>query len=134
MEVAPDPRRLWRAGDDWAWCRGVYTHHQRVAIHQREPFEDGDSRATVVATASDGDDLAGAPDVPANPSSRRNGITVDLYCELCGGWFALRIAQHKGQTIIDVMKTRDGEGTTNRPTAGPAAPAARRATRPLRER
>ena len=88
------------------------THHQRVDIHQREPFEDGDSRTTVVATASDGDDLAGAPDVPANPSSRRNGITVDLYCELCGGWFALRIAQHKGQTIIDVMKTRDGEGTT----------------------
>ena len=90
------------------WCRGVFTHHQRVAIHQREPFEDGDSHATVVATASDGDDLAGAPDVPGNPSSRRNGITVDLYCELCAGWFALRIAQHKGQTIVDVMKTQAG--------------------------
>ena len=42
-----------------------------------------------------------------NPSSRRHGISVYYWCELCGGRSILGISQHKGSTQIETRPILD---------------------------
>ncbi len=78
-------------------CRGETLHHDRVTTHSRE--EDGVATVVVV----DVPDTRGAmPAVAGNPSGRRSGVVVEGWCELCGGRWALTLAQHKGSTMIAV--------------------------------
>ncbi|HXU03825.1 MAG TPA: hypothetical protein VN903_22825, partial [Polyangia bacterium] len=39
-----------------------------------------------------------------NPSGRRDGIAIDLWCESCKEGSTLTIAQHKGMTAIGWRK------------------------------
>jgi hypothetical protein len=36
-----------------------------------------------------------------NPSARRHGLTMTVFCENCHTKSSLRVAQHKGQTLLD---------------------------------
>lgn len=36
-----------------------------------------------------------------NPSPRRDGVSIEIKCELCGKPFALNVYQHKGQTFVE---------------------------------
>ena len=47
-------------------------------------------------------DASHRPPVPSNPSERRSGIAIEGWCENCHGRWLLTLAQHKGQTEIDL--------------------------------
>ena len=77
-------------------------HHDAVTVYSR-PKED--AKETFV-TKVDGivSTVTIAPSDGKNPSDRRDGIAIDLWCEACGTTgMQLTIEQHKGVTII---KTR----------------------------
>lgn len=78
-------------------CRGNNLHSISVSIHERD--EDAVptmrtlvARTTVMTELVESDAL--------NPSSRRQGITIQFYCETCEATPMLRFAQHKGNTEV----------------------------------
>ena len=76
-----------------AVCGSEWTHHRAVDIHERA-CEDAPTASSRVY----GD---GAPR-SANPSSRRDGLVIRLYCEECDATTTeLAISQHKGQTFLE---------------------------------
>ena len=91
-----------RVGDDdvlhCPHCGGSYLHHESVTVYSRR--EDADqTHETRVA-----DRLTECGIVPsklsANPSSRRDGVSITFSCEGCPTRLELTLAQHKGQTEI----------------------------------
>lgn len=80
-----------------AHCGGNNLRHVRVDLHTR-PKEDADSTITTITLHG----CAGSATLPptTNPSSRRDGVAVLLSCETCPGLTELRIAQHKGETVV----------------------------------
>ena len=80
-------------------CDSDYLHHGRVICYERSEDEPN----TAVLSMENGGFVAieKRPSVDCkNPSSRRNGLTIDFYCEQCGEGLELLISQHKGQTFI----------------------------------
>jgi hypothetical protein len=77
---------------------GSNLHHGKVEVFYRT---EDDER--VLVTAIDRR-IVKADLVPnagsGNPSSRRNGIRVHFWCELCGDGLIFNLAQHKGQTLL----------------------------------
>jgi hypothetical protein len=77
-------------------CGGNYLRHDGVFVFNR--VEDG--KVTTVTTMNGGETTV--CQVPSertsNPSSRRHGIAIRFWCELCAGTAELAIAQHKGCT------------------------------------
>jgi hypothetical protein len=73
-------------------------HHGRLTVYHR--CED-EARLTRI-DVSNGSALIKRIDSEGsgNPSSRRNGLAIDFYCELCDLSSELTIAQHKGQTLL----------------------------------
>jgi len=72
---------------------GAYLHHRVVNVYSRQ--EDNPSQLTSVfhnGTVNVQNNARG------NPSARRDGVSIRFSCELCGGGYALELAQHKGQT------------------------------------
>ncbi|MBN6112443.1 hypothetical protein HEP73_04364 [Xanthomonas sp. GW] len=81
-------------------CMFNYLHHYQIDI-----FERGEDAATglhvqVVDGSCTTDTL-----LRDNPSSRRHGLTVGLWCEGCRARLLLTIAQHKGVTLVDLIDT-----------------------------
>lgn len=79
-------------------CGSEYLHHAKVTI-----FDRGEDAETVVRTEVQGSKLSVNPldQGQGNPSSRRDGVTVDFWCEGCGASpITLTIGQHKGMTEI----------------------------------
>ncbi len=80
-------------------CGGENLHQTDVSVFNRV-VEDGPSIAVVI------DHKTGMPladDPTRNPSSRRQGLIVEFWCETCDddrGRQNLEIAQHKGNTFI----------------------------------
>lgn len=72
-------------------CGDEYLHHVAVDLHHRVE-EDSDTASIRV--------YGGMVATTENPSSRRSGISILLWCEHCHGLTELTIAQHKGQTFI----------------------------------
>lgn len=84
-----------------------YLHHQGVTYFARE--EDGAFGTRVDVKERDDDEtpfhhVCVNTDthnrLTENPSLRRGGIAILLWCELCGGSYEFCIAQHKGQTLV----------------------------------
>ena len=84
-----------------------YLHHQGVAYFARE--EDGAFGTRVEVKEKDVDktpfhrvcvNTDTHNQLGGNPSIRRGGIAILLWCELCGGSYEFCIAQHKGQTLV----------------------------------
>lgn len=95
--------------DDMLQCPhcqdGVYLHSDTVYIFNRR--EDAD-KVEVISVNTDSEVVKSKPpnDLSGNPSSRRHGIKIAFYCEVCQDWgntserYYLNIAQHKGVTFM----------------------------------
>ncbi len=51
-------------------------------------------------------------DLSRNPSTRRDGIRINLWCEECNFVHDLEIKQHKGQTLFQIVNIRSGGDAT----------------------
>ena len=75
-------------------------HHTKVEVFMREA-EDSETGIHTTATSNNTftDDFMGC-----NPSKRRDGIIIHLYCEHCEDYnISLEIAQHKGVTLLQAV-------------------------------
>lgn len=90
-------------------CDDAYLHQGMVEVYNR-PEDDNLVRCTVI----DGSDVLShtIPNAKSNnPSTRRTGIVIHFECEHCADIdFKLRIAQHKGFTLMD-WEYEDGSDT-----------------------
>jgi hypothetical protein len=77
-------------------CGGLCLHHGRVEVFER-PREDAPEGLHVTVH---GMQLAVTTDLTGNPSARRNGLRIVLWCEWCQAHPALTLAQHKGSTYL----------------------------------
>ena len=104
--------------DDDTWlmcpeCNDNYLHHASVTVYNRT--EDAEkTRVTHLGTGMDGfthdvegglDDTLTSATVESehcnNPSSRRHGLQITFYCEVCGSKPVLNLYQHKGFTGLE---------------------------------
>jgi len=98
-------------------CGSTYVHHDEVAIFERgEDCEKGlRVRVLGVDVIWEGD--TGPKRRPAsvlieeslvgNPSARRQGVCVYLWCEDCRERSSLMIAQHKGGTYLTCAPVKE---------------------------
>lgn len=95
-------------------CSGDYLHHFRVDNYMRKEDDQigthlasGDLSPKIkINPPEEGlqDDLENVSmdkDMSENPSFRRHGLIISFFCECCGKISKLKIAQHKGQTIVE---------------------------------
>lgn len=73
------------------------THHDLVEVFERED----DARNGLHVTIHNGK-IKTDSNISNNPSSRRQGIAIRLYCESGCNSFELQISQHKGQTFFNL--------------------------------
>lgn len=78
-------------------CGNCNLHHEAIEWWTRPGGEDGHSEVTILGEVREGR----VPDHSHNPSSRRNGLRLRLYCEFGCDVPALDISQHKGVTFIE---------------------------------
>src|SRR3974390_3166696 len=80
-------------------CGEEHLHHGTVTVFGRREDEDDVTiievkdqiaHSCVIANAGSG-----------NPSVRRDGITIEFWCEQCDGISELCIAQHKGWSMVE---------------------------------
>lgn len=75
---------------------GGYLHHRAVNVYDRADEDAGTGTHVYscgsVAAVNTSADMAG------NPSPRRDGLTIEFYCEICDSEHVLAIFQHKGKT------------------------------------
>ena len=95
-------------------CWGEYLHHDRVTVYPREEDHEADVQVIDVPDGRESRKLPawGRPplEVPLNPSERRSGLVVEGWCELCNVRWQMTIAQHKGQTEIEISRAeRDAD-------------------------
>jgi hypothetical protein len=80
-------------------CGSDYLHHTGLTV-----FDRGEDADRVTQTDVSGGKVSINPNALGanNPSSRRDGITIDFWCEACGDDqpVKLTLAQHKGNTEI----------------------------------
>lgn len=87
-------------------CNEEYLHHGTVTVFDRNedaPFVRKTTVADYVGVASVDNESSG------NPSGRRTGLTIEFWCETCGGCdedgnitkpMLLHILQNKGNTYL----------------------------------
>jgi len=75
-----------------------YLHHGKVVAYDRD-----EDAAYVRPTIIDADvRMEMVANDRCNPNVRRHGLTIEFWCEGCGGdVHELNIAQHKGETFIE---------------------------------
>jgi len=76
-------------------CDNNYLHHERVTVFDRP--EDNPMTRVVRIDNEVNVSMATSYDC-GNPSSRRDGLSINFWCENCGYNLLLQIAQHKGNT------------------------------------
>jgi hypothetical protein len=83
-------------------CENTYLHHGAISVYFRT---DDFSPTGVLSICADGNisSLYKAP-MDNSPSRRRDGLAIEMECEVCGPVGRLTIAQHKGQTLIGWQK------------------------------
>lgn len=81
-------------------CGGCYLHHGAVSTFTRHA-EDADTGIAFRINAGTDGSIYRSTQLTGNPSSRRDGITIEFTCENCGNTSTLGIAQHKGQTFLE---------------------------------
>ena len=82
-----------------AGCDGDYLHHVKVDVFERREDADEGIHASVTGSGMTVDS-----DLTDNPSGRRHGLTIRFACESCSMESVLTIAQHKGQTFLEVIR------------------------------
>lgn len=81
-------------------CGTNYMHHEKVDIFERSEDAKTGLRVSVSNSKASID-----TSLEGNPSARRDGLIVTLWCENCHCISELSIAQHKGQTYVDLLDT-----------------------------
>jgi hypothetical protein len=76
-------------------CGETYVHHGKINVFERA--EDDDKGIHVIINSQN---VCIKSDLKGNPSLRRNGLTIEFWCELCNCVSVLAIAQHKGTSIV----------------------------------
>ena len=76
-------------------CGDSWLHHEKVDVFERKEDEEKGLHVTIKGSEYFVDD-----DLTGNPSSRRNGLKVGFYCEMCDAISTLSISQHKGNTFV----------------------------------
>lgn len=79
-------------------CEQPNLHHGKIEIFNRH-CED-DTRGEHISV--DEGEMTLNKNMKGNPSSRRNGIRIWFDCEHCVNRCALTIAQHKGNTFLNM--------------------------------
>ena len=83
-------------------CGSEYTHHNGVEVFRRDGEDmDGDHLSMDSAGVIRKDE-----DMSNNPTNRRDGVRIHLWCEQCDFIHDLVVWQHKGQTLIKVTNIR----------------------------
>ena len=85
-------------------CREKYSylHHDQVTVYSRDEDSPRVTKTVVrdhLAEISTIDN-----DTSGNPSSRRDGVAIRFWCELCHTISELTFAQHKGVTQLEWRK------------------------------
>ena len=86
-------------------CGGEYLHQGNTEIFNRS-HEDSTEGLHVTV---DGQKLQIDHNQSGNPSLRRDGIRIDLWCEFCDSSSSLTIVQHKGNTLLEQSIISIGE-------------------------
>lgn len=83
-------------------CSSNYLHHTEVRVYSREEDAPKVLQTTVTHDAA----VSSIVDSWAirNPSARRDGLTIEFWCEMCHSKPVLMIAQHKGNTQLGWRK------------------------------
>lgn len=76
-------------------CGGNYMHQGNVEVFMRKEDAETGNHALVEADRVTVDRV-----MAGNPSSRRQGVTIEFQCEDCEEPLGLAIVQHKGQTFL----------------------------------
>lgn len=79
-------------------CGATFLHHSTIDVYDRS-VEDGDDSQTMHVRVADGRVEIDHSN-HGNPSDRRDGLRIELWCELCPTRSVLTIAQHKGETHV----------------------------------
>lgn len=77
-------------------CGENYLHHDKIAVFSRN--EDDEHTLRTVVGGNQTSTSVVHSSHSGNPSSRRDGLIIGFWCEICGGLSDLLIAQHKGCT------------------------------------
>jgi hypothetical protein len=85
-------------------CGGIYLHHDEIKVFCRRE----DAETVTETTVSDLRCVVETTGGAGNPSCRRGGVTVQFWCETCSARPVLRIAQHKGSSLVswDITEPR----------------------------
>ena len=87
-------------------CKSPMMHHDQVNVYCRDD-EDLETGIMYQVEVDDQKVKGFNDDMAGNPSSRRDGIVIWLWCERCDVITALCISQHKGNTLIESMTEQD---------------------------
>jgi uncharacterized protein YbaR (Trm112 family) len=82
-------------------CRGSYLHHMRIRAYDRRCEDDARVVRTTIGVGVEGAQLERVENDHSNPSSRRDGIVIEFWCENCDRDPELTIVQQKGKTFIE---------------------------------
>jgi hypothetical protein len=81
-------------------CSYNYLHHSEVDV-----FERNEDATTGLHVHIVSEKVSTDTSLQGNPSIRRNGLSIGLWCESCRAKLILTLAQHKGVTLVDIIDT-----------------------------
>ena len=84
-------------------CGGNNLHHGEVEVCTRSKE---DSKEGYHVTVRNNGWADSDRNLSLNPSARRDGVLVHLQCEGGCGPFVLQIAQHKGETLMQIGEVK----------------------------
>ena len=84
-------------------CGGRNLHHGEVEVFTRSKEDSKDGYHVTVRENGWADSDR---DLKLNPSARRDGVLIHLHCEGGCGPFVLQIAQHKGETLMQIGEVK----------------------------
>ena len=88
-------------------CECDHTHQEIINVYQKEEGQRDGMRVQIK-----GYNVSIDRDTRGNPSGKRQGLEILFLCEHCVNWISLTIAQHKGQTYLEL-----GMSSRNEPDA-----------------
>jgi hypothetical protein len=88
-------------GVECAYCGCDNTHHKKVVVYSRAGEDAEHGRKIEINTNIGNVKQFAKSNMINNPSPRRGGIVIELWCEGCEQTTNLNIYQHKGKTFID---------------------------------
>ena len=77
-------------------CGSDYLHQKQTDIYERREDEESGLHVRV-----EGKQATTDANMEGNPSGRRNGLTIQFWCEGCRANPVMSIYQHKGNTYVD---------------------------------